>query len=459
MKKAIRLLMGILMVGSLCVGAAGCGNSGGGGVSDGGNGGASDGGNSGGKKEKTVLSVINFRPEDQAYYTWMEEEFENKYPDIDVRYEAVDTAGYNTLLNSRLTANAVDVFGAQPAMLATPEFVEKMLPLNDLKAEDGSDFWAQMKDGDKAEVMIDGDYMMAPLSSFGEVVFYNKTMFEEYGQKVPTTWSEFVTLLDFFKGKQEAGEIEAPICYGGLDVWPICMVFEAAEPSIVRQVTPDIFLNAIETKSIDTPEMLDWFTKMSTVTQYFQENSTGTQYAMAPAMFAGGGYAMTIDGSWSLTQMYDAQPDFEIGAFPFPGSEDPAKNEAIASKVGGGFAVSKDSKNIEAAKQFVEFQFYEAPYEKYMNYMLSNPCKKDVTIDDPVSNEIAQMPTILTASNYWSYYDMAAYLRDPIGTGFVQGMLTPEEALKNYNENFSSQAELWAENLPLWYSRFAPDKQ
>lgn len=408
---------------------------------------------------KTVLSVINYRPEDQAYYSWVEEEFEKANPDIDVRYEAVDTSGYNSLLNSRLTANAVDVFGTQPSMLASPDLVDKMLPLNDLKAEDGSDFWAQIKEGDKAEVSIDGNYMLAPLSSFGEVVFYNKTMFKDYGLEVPTTWSEFVEVLDFLKSKQEAGEIKAPIVYGGLDVWPICMVFESAEVPIVRQENPDIYLNAIETKTINTPEMLAWLQKVAKVTTYFQENSTGTQYSMAPAMFAGGGYAMTIDGSWSLTQMYDANPEFEIGVFPFPGSEDPAKNEAIASKVGGGFSIAKNSENIEAAKKFVEFQFYDAPYEKYMNYMKSNPCKIGVEIEDPVGSEISSLPTILTASNYWSYYDMAAYLRDPIGTGFVQGILAPEEALENYDTNFSSQSDLWAENLPLWYSRFAPDRQ
>lgn len=437
MKRSIALLLCLAMVFSVALTLSGCGSDG----------------------DKTVLSVINFRPEDQAYYSWVEEEFEKMYPDIDVRYEAVDTSGYSTLLNSRLTAGAVDVFGAQPADLASVDLVDKMLPLNDLKAEDGSSLWDSLKDGDKAEVMIDGNYMMAPLSSFGELVFYNKTMFEEYGKEVPTTWTEFVELLDFFQEKADAGEIEAPIVYGGLDVWPICMVFEAAEVSIVREETPNVYLDAITTKSIDTPEILEWMTKVEKVTRYFQKNSTGTQYAMAPAMFAGGGYAMTIDGSWSLTQMYDADPDFEIGVFPFPGSDDPEKNQSIASKVGGGFAIAKDSPNIEAAKKFVEFQFYDAPYEKYMNYMKSNPCKKDVSIEDPVAAAIAEMPTTLTASNYWSYYDMAAYIRDPIGTGFVQGILTPEDAVAGLQQSFSSQSEMWAENLPLWYSRFAPDQQ
>lgn len=170
-----------------------------------------------GSGDKTVLSVINYRPEDQAYYSWVEEEFEKANPDIDVRYEAVDTSGYSSLLNSRLTAEAVDVFGSQPADLANVDLVDKMLPLNDLKAEDGSSLWDQIKEGDKSEVTIDGNYMIAPLSSFGEVVFYNKTMFEEYGQEVPTTWSEFVELLDFFQSKADAGEIEAPIVYNKTD--------------------------------------------------------------------------------------------------------------------------------------------------------------------------------------------------------------------------------------------------
>ncbi len=411
-----------------------------------------------GSGDKTVLSVINYRPEDQAYYSWVEEEFEKANPDIDVRYEAVDTSGYSSLLNSRLTAEAVDVFGSQPADLANVDLVDKMLPLNDLKAEDGSSLWDQIKEGDKSEVTIDGNYMIAPLSSFGEVVFYNKTMFEEYGQEVPTTWSEFVELLDFFQSKADAGEIEAPIVYGGLDVWPISMVFESAEISIVRKVTPDLYEEAIETKDISTPEMLELMTKIHKVASYFQENSTGTQYAMAPAMFAGGEYAMTIDGTWSLAQMYDAEPDFEIGVFPFPGSDNAENNDTIASKVGGGFAIAKTSKNVEAAKKFIEFQFYEAPYEKYMNYMKSNPSKIGVTVDDPVANAVAEMPTILTLSNYWSYWDSSAPMKDPIGTGFVEQSMTPQEGLDTLQSQFTTQSELWAENLPLWYSRFAPDK-
>lgn len=46
--------------------------------------------------------------------------------------------------------------------------------------------------------------------------FYNKEMFEENGLTVPTTWTEFISLLDTLKSKSIV-----PIVVAGKDVWPL----------------------------------------------------------------------------------------------------------------------------------------------------------------------------------------------------------------------------------------------
>jgi len=53
---------------------------------------------------------------------------------------------------------------------------------------------------------------------------------------------------------------------------------------------------------------------------------------------------MMIDGSWSVQEVENANPDFEVGFFLLPSSDNPENNIYTESKYGFGWSVLKIQK-------------------------------------------------------------------------------------------------------------------
>lgn len=417
----------------------------------------------GGRTPRTRIQVINFRPEDQEFYLWMISEFEKENPHIRVVYEAVDTSGYNAFLKARTQAGSVDIFGAQPAQINTAITYQDSYPLNELS------FWDRIEDSARQEVRVaTGEYLMAPLSYHVNVVFYNKNIFAEQGWETPTTWNEFVALLDAAKAAQSRGEILAPIVYGGLDVWPVAMINEAVAATTVSQDDPEYLLRVVnayqegstgpERQFANNPHFVRFFERWRKVLQYVQPNATGLQYSRAPGIFGRGGYAMMIDGSWSLSQILEVQPDFEIGAFVFPGNDDPAKNLYAAGKGSAAFSIYKGSDKIEEAKLFIEFLYRPEVYSRYINTVIGQPVVKGITLENEIAKEIFRFDTVLVISNSWVErmpYDII--MKQDIGPRFVNNTLSVEEALRLIDQDIERQSNVWLQFAQKWRDKFFPE--
>jgi raffinose/stachyose/melibiose transport system substrate-binding protein len=418
--------------------------------------------------DRTQLRIINFRPEDQEFYIWLETEFEKEYPEINVVYEAVDTGGYAAFMKARIQSGEVDIFGSQPANVNTVKTFEDSLDLRDLN------IWDRIVDSAKAEVTIaSGEILMTPLSYHTEIVFYNKDIFAAQGWQVPTTWNEFVTLLNAARTATTAGQIKAPIVYGGLDVWPIAMVTEALAGTTILQDDPNFLLDIVQAYQthaetgvitddmyfINNPNFVDFFEKYKVVTQYFQRNASGLQYSRAPGEFGKGGYAMTIDGSWSLSQILEMTPTFEIGAFPLPGNSDPAKNQIAAGKGAAAFSIYKQSTRVEEAKLFLEFLYQEEVYSRYINTVLGSPIMKNIELENELAREIFRFDTVLTLSNQWVEkmpYDLI--MKQDAGPGFINNTMTVAQALTLIDNDVYNQREIWLPNVQKWMDKFHPQQ-
>lgn len=417
----------------------------------------------GGSGDRVRLQVINFRPEDQAFYIWLENEFENDYPNIDVIYESVDTAGYAAFMKARIQSGEVDVFGSQPAHVNTAKTYEDSLPLNDLN------IWDKIVESAKNEVKIStGEYLMAPLSYHTEIVFYNKTIFAEYGWEVPTTWNAFVTLLDEAKVKATASEIKAPIVYGGLDVWPMAMITEALAGTTILQNDPQFLLRIVHAYQnpednpdrylINNPHFVDFFSRWRVLTQYFQRNSTGLQYSRAPGEFGKGGYAMMIDGSWSLSQILEVQPTFDLGAFVLPGNDDPDKNKFAAGKGSAAFSIYKNSDAIEESKLFIEYLYNEDVYTRYINTAIGQPIMPGIELENEIAREIFKFDTVLTLSNQWVEkmpYDLI--MKQDIGPYFINRSMTVTTAIEMIDTEIKNQKDIWLQYAQKYIDKFYPN--
>jgi raffinose/stachyose/melibiose transport system substrate-binding protein len=418
-----------------------------------------------GSGDREILQVINFRPEDQGFYIWLEDEFEAEYPNIDVVYEAVDTAGYAAFMKARIQSGEVDVFGSQPANVNTAKTLEDSLPLNDLN------IWDKIVDSAKNEVKIStGEYLMAPLSYHTEIVFYNKDIFEQFGWAVPTTWNEFVTLLQAAKVQETAKTIKAPIVYGGLDVWPMAMITEALAGTTILQDDPDFLLRVVQAYQnpednpdryfANNPSFVEFFNRWRVLVQYLQKNSTGLQYSRAPGEFGKGGYAMMIDGSWSLSQILEVQPDFELGAFVLPGNDDPLKNEYAAGKGSAAFSIYKNSDSIEEAKLFIEYLYNEEVYTRYINTAIGQPIMEGIELENDIAKEIFRFKTVLTLSNQWVEkmpYDLI--MKQDIGPYFINGTMDVTTAINLIDTEVKNQSEIWLQYAQKYIDKFHPQTE
>jgi len=168
---------------------------------------------------------------------------------------------------------------------------------------------------------------------------------------------------------------------------------------------------------------------------------------------------MMIDGSWSLSQVLEMNPDFEIGFFPFPSNDDASKNVNIPAKGGAAFSIYKDSKHKEEAKKYIEFMYSEDVYQKYINDTKSGPVVIDVNIEDEYLQDIFSNTQLLTSSNRWiEKMPFDLLMKNEISSGFINNTMTEEEAVALIDEQIDLTKDIWQLNVEKWLNKFYPDR-
>lgn len=404
------------------------------------------------------LRVLTWRVEDQAYYTWMVGEFEKEYG-VKVQFDAVSTGDYPTILTGALTGENVDVFQTQGSYYSNDTYFVHMQDLSDMTGV----IDRMVESVRSADRYSDGKTYMLSLNTTGELVFYNKAIFEELGLEIPTTYPEFQAVMKALKekvGQVVAGtELEAPILYGGKDGWPINMIFDSLEASIVRSVDPDFYVDVWKngTKDFNDELYVDLFRKMLDISKYMQENSLGLGYNRCPGLFSQGGYAMMIDGTWSYGEIMTANPDFPLGAFALPGNNDAQYNGVIPTKTGSAWSIRKGTEQLDLAKKFLEFQFRADVYQRYVDDLKFSSVLSDVPQDDPMVAEMFNYDTILTFGDYL-IPAMTFNINTQIGPNIVGLRMTAQDAANAMNEGCQSSKTAWSERLNDWLTRFHPDQ-
>ena len=380
------LLAGLIAVGGLlCVG---CGDSG----------------------DAVTLRILHYRPEDQDFFDWFNEEFMNRYSNVTVEYDAVNTKNYSTILNARMAAaesnpTEIDIFGIQSGSLVSEESVNRLLDISGYET-----LWEGIPEYIREANSIDGKSMILPLSVNKELVIYNKTMFEELGLEVPKTWSAFVQLCDTIQGKIGTQYsmngtdtfIKSTIFFGGLENWPISMVMDAVEATTIRQQNPAIYHDIVDRETdFNDPLFLEMFEKIEKITTYFQPYSTGFTYDLAPGEFSKGNYAMMIDGDWSLASIRYSEPEFEVGTFVLPGSENEADNQYAATKLGGSaLGVYRNSTKVEWAVKYLEMLMSDEIYPTFLEMCKVGSVKEKFSGGDPALADVEDSIAVIPFSSY-----------------------------------------------------------
>lgn len=250
-----------------------------------------------------------------------------------------------------------------------------------------------------------------PFSTNANGVIYNKSIFKELNLTVPQTWDEFIATAQKVK---DSGKNAFYLTLK--DSWTTLPPFNALESSIVGL---DFFKERAAGTVTFKGSFREIAEKQLQLLNFAQKDIYGKGYNDGNTAFAKGESAMYLQGVWAIPEIQKANPDIELGVFPLPGTNDPAKNKLV-SGVDTLLTVAKSSKHKEEAKKFVDFLLQPDNVKQYISEQKAFPAVIGVIQDDP---SVADLKASFESGNlvdFADHYIPAAMKADTILQGFLQ---------------------------------------
>ena len=147
--------------------------------------------------------------------------------------------------------------------------------------------------------------------------------------------------------------------------------------------------------------------KYLTLLDYAQDDYMGLSYDDGNKKFANGDAVMIINGNWAISQYRNANPDVKVNMFALPSSNDESQNK-VTSGVDVLLGISKNSSNVDAAKDFVSFMMEKENIQTYIDEQFSFSALKGVEqSDEAVSGvqETSAMVKLLTLKTITIHQD------------------------------------------------------
>ena len=264
------------------------------------------------RAQDVTLTIESWRNDDLTI--WQDKiipAFEASHPGIKVAFTPSAPAEYNAVLNSKLDAgSAGDLITCRPfdASLALYEG-GKLADLSGLAA------MANFSDVAKSAWQTDDGSatFCVPMASVIHGFIYNKDAFAELGLSVPATVDEFFAVLD--KIKEDGTYI--PMAMGTNDQWEAAtMGYNNIGPNYWKGEEGRLALIKGEQKLTDEPWVAP-YRQLARWKDYLGDGFEAQTYPDSQNLFTLGRAAIYPAGSWEISG-FNAQADFEMGAFPPP---------------------------------------------------------------------------------------------------------------------------------------------
>lgn len=411
---------------------------------------ASAAASSSGKQENVTLTFMGSQDWIQDAEMKLGAEFE-KQTGIKIDYQIIPSNQYNSLLMTKLNAGeGPDIFGSQSGKFD----IQTQLNVEKNAVDLTSESWASKVDKDAAaELTVNGKLYGQPIQDVSSVwaVAYNKKIFKDLGIEIPTNYADFKAACAKIKAKGIT-----PIYEAVSDGWHHTLWFpemgpaaEAATPGLADQ------LNNNKAKFADNKTMQTILSQVKEMASlgYWGDNYMSNKYADAPKNFATGKYAMTVANQGFGADVQKADPKFkadDVGYFVMPLADNQTLN---VNPCGPSRFIYKNSKNIDAAKKYLEFMASDSSLKdltenvsKFNKLPYSNaPSKYSDTIKEFYARYSKTGTVYQTAIKYvnsqWMNIgsDMSAMLL---------GEEQPNDVLKNIDKRRAEQAK--AAKDPAW---------
>lgn len=315
-----------------------------------------------GNSQSSGKAEVEFFSQKQEMQTTLQEivdDYNKSQNKVEVKLTSVPDAG--TVLKTRIANGEVpDVINIYPQNADFKGWA-KDGQFVDLTKE--TDILDKLNDGAAESYAVDGKIYNIPLTTNVSGVYYNKTAFKKLGLDVPKTLDDFKAIVDKIKDNGQTPFAEA---LG--DPWTVNGYAQLAwiQAAGGNRQTVEDYLRYSDKGSISANDALT-----KTVGQYLnlmvgngQKNAEGSLYADTVAAFAKGDGLMMANGSWALPVILQQNPDFEVGMFAMPGLTADSKPMTVGA-ADMAVSISKDSKELEASKDFVNYLSSAKTMQKY----------------------------------------------------------------------------------------------
>lgn len=315
---------------------------------------------------RVQIEMVHYKPEAVKAFEEMEKKFNESHDDIELKISSPKDA--MTVLKTRFIKEDVpDIIGIG-GDVSFSNFVDSDM-LADISDFEGlSSIKQAYLDIDKnlEFVPMEGIYAV-PYAANAAGILYNREMFEENNWEIPTTWDEFITLLDTI---QASGQ--QPLYFGFKDTWTCLAPWNAMACDLAPA---DVCQRVNKGETTFAEEYRELSEKIIQLLPYAQADPYAYSYNDACTAFARGESAMYCIGSYAVPQILSVNPDMDIDSFVFPANDD-ADGQLLNSGVDLQFSVMKDCENKEAAYEVLNFLLEDESVQIYLNDQNAVPCKK-----------------------------------------------------------------------------------
>lgn len=218
-----------------------------------------------------------------------------------------------------------------------------------------------------------------PFAMNADGIVYNKAIFAKHAIAVPKTWTQLVAACDKLKA---AGVV--PV-YGTLKMaWTTLPAFNA----LTGQYATGDFWKRRDSGGLKfATAWREPLAKEAKLFSYAQPNKFSVDYDSGNQAFAQGKSAMLLQGSWAIPVIRGFKPNFDIGVFPYPATDDPAKT-MITSGVDVALTAPKNGPHHAEAMKFIEFLMRPENVRAYVKAQSAVPTLKNLDPTEPALRDL-----------------------------------------------------------------------
>jgi raffinose/stachyose/melibiose transport system substrate-binding protein len=339
MKKIVSFLLALFVIGSFAVYAGG---------------GAEQ--SSGGGAGAVVLQVFHYMTQatKTAGLNDVEAEFSQKNPGVTFENIYYNNGGdyYTQLATALASGQQPQIIMGNPA--AYPHVIEGGFAA-DLSNNAVIKSLGLTK-GDLNGVSVGGKVYAFPLDFKAYGVLYNQTIFDKFGLKPPTKYSE---LLDICKKLYDAGvnpwiHCYSDVVFGDIEIRPY-LWYSAYTKGDLNFMGDQMSGKKKIADFLWTKEAVEWWLKRIP-REYMRRDAIANDQVKAVDLFLAGEGAMFYTGTWNIGDTIDkGRPNnFKFGFFQAPLDEDPSKT-TLCTQADQIFMVNPKAKNHDTAVKFMEY--------------------------------------------------------------------------------------------------------